>query len=264
MALVTARGWYADLTAAEQNLAVAVGVVVGGLILGAVTAWVVHRVLVALSVDDAVEGTPFERTAQQLGSSSVRLLAQLCGLFVFTVAALYALRTLGVLPSELFIQELVDFLPRVFIAVLVVMVGLIAADKAELVVGEQLRSIKLPEVTLIPTLVKVSVLYVAVLIALSQLGVATGALLVLLAAYAFGVFFLGGLAFKDLLSSAAAGIYLLLTEPYTIGDEVEIADNRGIVQEMDVFVTYVEDDGEEYMIPNRKVLRDGAMRVRET
>jgi small-conductance mechanosensitive channel len=55
-----------------------------------------------------------------------------------------------------------------------------------------------------------------------------------------------------------------LTEPYTIGDEVEIADNRGIVQEMDVFVTYVEDDGEEYMIPNRKVLRDGAMRVRET
>jgi small-conductance mechanosensitive channel len=264
MLAVTARGWLGDLSAAEQNFVIATAVLIGGLILGGVTAWLIQRVLGVFGVGDAVEGTPFERTAQQLGSSSVRLLAQLCGLFVFAVAALYALRILGLLPSEAFIEEIVAFLPRLFIAILVVMVGLLVADKAELVVGEQLRSIKLPEVTILPTLVKISVLYVAVLIALSQLGVATGALLVLLAAYAFGVFFLGGLAFKDLMSSAAAGIYLLLTEPYTIGDEVEIAGNRGIVQEMDVFVTYVEDDGEEYMIPNRKVLHDGAMRVRET
>ena len=67
---------------------------------------------------------------------------------------------------------------------------------------------------------------------------------------------------KDLLSSAAAGIYLLLTEPYSIGDEVEIDGARGVVQEVDVFATTVENDGEEYVIPNRKVLREGAMRVR--
>ncbi|PSQ37689.1 mechanosensitive ion channel protein MscS, partial [Halobacteriales archaeon QS_9_70_65] len=95
-----------------------------------------------------------------------------------------------------------------------------------------------------------------------QLRVATDALLIMLAAYAFGLFFLGGLAFKDLLSSAAAGVYLLLAEPYSIGDEVEIDGSRGIVQEMDVFVTLVESDGEEYLIPNRKVLRKGATRVR--
>jgi small-conductance mechanosensitive channel len=169
---------------------------------------------------------------------------------------------MDILPSAAFLTELRTFLPQLFIAVIVVIVGILLADKAELLVGERLRSIKLPEVTLLPTLVKFSILYIAALIALSQLGVATGALLVLLAAYAFGVVFLSGLAFKDLLSSAAAGIYLLLTEPYSIGDEVEIDGNRGIVQEVDVFVTYVESEGEEYMIPNRKVLRDGAMRVR--
>lgn len=255
--------WLNDLSAQEQNIAIAVVLILGGLVLGALTAFLVRRVLVAFDVDDAVEGTPFERTARQLGSSTVRLLAWLCGLFVFAVAALYAGRTLKLLPSEALLEEVSSFLPSLFIAVLVIIVGLIFADKAELIVGEQLRSIKLPEVSLIPTLVKLSILYIAVLIALSQLGVATGALLVLLAAYAFGVFFLAGIAFKDLLSSAAAGFYLLLTEPYSIGDEVEISGNRGIVQEVDVFVTYVEKDGEEYMIPNRKVLREGAMRVRE-
>jgi small-conductance mechanosensitive channel len=254
--------WFTSLSLPEQNLLVAVAVLLAGLILGALTAWLVRRLLLTFNVDDVVEGTPFERTARQLGSSTVRILAWICGLFVFAVAAVYAAGTLQLLPSAAYLEEVSTFLPKLFIAILVVIVGILVGDKAELYVGEQFRSIKLPEVTLIPKLVKYSILYIAGLIALSQLGVATGALLVLLAAYAFGVFFLGGLAFKDLLSSAAAGIYLLLTEPYSIGDEVEIDGNRGIVQEVDVFATYVEDDGEEYLIPNRKVLREGAMRVR--
>jgi small-conductance mechanosensitive channel len=129
-------------------------------------------------------------------------------------------------------------------------------------VSERLSSVKLPEVTLIPALVKYSVFYVAGLLALAQLGVATAALLVLLAAYTFGVVFVGGLACKDILTSATAGIYLLLSQPYTIGDEVRIDDHRGIVQEMDVFVTLIESDDEEYLIPNRLVFRRGIVRVR--
>jgi small-conductance mechanosensitive channel len=256
------RAWFEGLSSPVQNLLVAIGVLFFGVTLGAIVAAVVHRLLVALGVDDAVEGTPFERTARQFGSSTVHLLAQIVGAFVFFVAALYAMRTIGLVPGEAFLDEIGAFLPRLFIAVFVILTGLILGDKAEIVVGERLRSVKLPEVTVVSTLVKLSILYVAGLIALSQLGVATAALLVLLAAYAFGVFFLGGLAFKDLLASAAAGIYLLMTEPYTIGDEVEIDGSRGIVQEIDVFVTYVENDGEEFVIPNRKVVSEGAMRVR--
>ncbi len=262
MYTVVVRGWFEGLSPAGQNLVIAVAVLLAGLVLGAVAAWLVRRLLVALGVDDAVEGTPFERTARQLGSSTVRLLALLSGLFVFVVAALYSTQTLEVVPSEAFFDELSVFLPRLFIAVVVVIVGLLVGDKAALVVSEKLRSVKLPEVTLLPLLVKYSVFYVAGLIALSQLGVATAALLVLLAAYAFGVFFLGGLAFKDLMASAAAGMYLLLTEPYSIGDEIAVDGSQGVVQEVDIFVTYVERNGTEYMIPNRKVLHDGAMRVR--
>jgi small-conductance mechanosensitive channel len=256
------REWFRGLTGAEQNFVLAVLLVVAGLVLGGVTAWVIRRVLVAFDVDDAVEGTAFERTARGIGSSTVGLLSQLCGFFVFLIAALYALEILQFVPSRQLVVAVRWLLPRLFVAVLVLLVGVLVGDKAEIAVGERLRSIKVPEATIIPKLVKYSILYVAGLIALSQLNVATGALLILLAAYAFGVFFLGGLAVKDLLSSAAAGIYLLLTEPYSIGDEVAVDGARGIVQEVDVFVTTVENDGEEYVIPNRKVLREGAMRVR--
>jgi small-conductance mechanosensitive channel len=95
------------------------------------------------------------------------------------------------------------------------------------------------------------------------LGVETMALLILLAAYAFGLVFLVGLAMKDLLSASAAGLYLLLTEPYSIGDEVIIDDQQGIVQEVDMFVTHVESDGKEHIIPNQRVMRSGIVRVRD-
>jgi small-conductance mechanosensitive channel len=65
-----------------------------------------------------------------------------------------------------------------------------------------------------------------------------------------------------MLASGAAGMYLLLNQPYSIGDQVEVGGQRGIVQEVDVFVTHVESEGEEYIVPNRKVFENGIVRVR--
>lgn len=245
----------------EMFLAIAVGLL--GLILAVLLTRLVRRGLQAFDIPDAVEGTPFERTANRLGTSSVSLLARLTGLFVLTIAVLISLRIVGVLSGDAFGTRFTGVLSQAFIAVVVVIVGLLAGDKAEVAVSERLRSVKLAEVTLLPTLVKYSVFYVAGLIALSQLGVATTALLVLLAAYAFGLFFLSGLAFKPLLAASAAGMYILLNEPYSIGDEVEIDGHRGIVQEMDVFVTHIESEGEEFIVPNHRVFESGITRVRE-
>jgi small-conductance mechanosensitive channel len=177
---------------------------------------------------------------------------------LFTASNLIELFTV-----DRFWERVAALLPQLFIAAFAVIIGLIVGDKAKLVTQERLRSVKLPEASILPELVKYSIFYIAALIALAQVGIATTALLVLLAAYSFGLVFLGGIAFKDLLSAGAAGIYLLLTEPYSIGDEVRINDKRGIVQEVDIFVTRVEADGEEYIIPNQQVFQAGIIRVRE-
>ena len=50
---------------------------------------------------------------------------------------------------------------------------------------------------------------------------------------------------------------------FGIGDQVRIGDQRGIVQEVDLFVTKIEDDSEEYIVPNRKVFEDGIVRIRD-
>jgi small-conductance mechanosensitive channel len=246
----------------ELELLAAIAVLIAAFFLAIGITRLIREFLDRLGVPTTVEGTPFERTAQRFGTSTVTLLAQLSGLFVFSIGVVLALRITGFVTADVYVVRLADFLPDLFVAVIVLIFGLILGDKAALVTGERLRSVKLPEISLVPTLVKYSIIFISTLIALSQLGVATTALHILLAAYAFGVVFLGGLACWDLLSSAAAGVYLLLSEPYAIGDRIEIDGKRGIVQEVDVLVTRIEREGEEFVIPNREVFRAGIIRVR--
>ena len=234
--------------------------------LGLITGFLVWRAarqfLTELGVPKTVEGTPFERTARSLGTSTVGIISNLAALFVYIVAITIALNIARLIEPEAYWTRFTAFLPDLFIATFAIIIGLIAGDKAKLVVSERLRSVKLPEATVLPELVKYSIFYLAVLVALGQLGVDTLALLILLAAYSFGLVFLTGLALKDLLAASAAGLYLLLTEPYSIGDEVVIDGQRGIVQEVTMFVTRVENEGEERIIPNQHVMQAGIVRIR--
>lgn len=252
-----------DLSVSED---VAVAVAVALLLLGvgfgyAIQRWITGR-LVSYGVPEIVEGTPFERWARRVGTSTVGIVATLTAVFVYVGVVVLSLQITRLLELRVLWAQLAGYLPRLFVAVIAVIVGLIGGDKAAVAVQERLKSVKLPQAGLLPELVKYSIFYITALIALSQVGIATRALLILLAAYAFALIFLAGIAFKELLAAGAAGIYLLLSEPYAIGDEVRVDNRRGIVQEVDMLVTRIEADGEEYILPNHKVFRSGIVRIR--
>jgi len=251
----------AGYTIDSRFLAAAIVLLVG-LIAGFLLGRLIGRLLTAAGIPETVEGTAFERSARGLGTSTVGVLSQLVAFAFYLGATIAAFDMAQIVDMSAVLPFFAAFLPQVFIAVLAVIAGLVLGDKVAVLVGESLRGVKLPEVGIIPTLVKYSVFFVAALIALNQLGVATNALLIMLAAYVFGVVFLGGLAFRDLLAAGAAGVYLLLNQPYSIGDEIRVGNRSGIVQEIDLFVTHVESDDAEYIIPNQQILRDGIVRIR--
>lgn len=238
-------------------------VVVVAIVVGYGVARFNRGLLRGLGVDEAVEGTAFERTANRFDSSTVSILAGLSGVFVFAMVSVVALSVANVAVVLGFWNAVLGFLPRLFVALVIAVVGFVVGDKVELLVDERLRGVKLPEVSALPTLAKWSVFYVAALIVLAQINVTTGALVVLLGAYAFAVVVVPAVAFRDLLSSGGAGLYLLLTEPYAIGDRVRIGDVEGVVQEMDLFTTRIETGDAECTVPNRRVLVDGVVRLHE-
>jgi small-conductance mechanosensitive channel len=227
-------------------------------VVGRVTAGALRRA----GVPGAIEGTAFERTAREFDTSTVTIIGWLMTYLTVAVVVFAALSIAGATYVDRFWSGVAGFLPQLFVALLVVLVGLIVGDKAELLVADRLKGVKLPQTGALPTAAKYSVFYVATLVALSQIGVETLSLVVLLAAYVVAVVVVVVVAFHTMLTSAAAGVYLLLEQPYGIGDQVRIDGDGGVVQEVDLFVTHVESDGEEYIIPNAKVFREGIVRVR--
>lgn len=240
----------------------AVVILLLGLIVGYILGRLVTRLLNILGVEGMVEGTGTERWLQRMGTSTSVMIGRLVAFFIYAGAVLAFLLIIGAIDGELFWSLATAWLPHLFVAIFVLIIGVIIADKAELLVSERLQGIKLPEVSVIPSIVKYTIIFVAVLIALGQVGVHILALLILLIVYVLGLVLFMLVALQDFLSSGAAGIYLLLREPYTIGDEVIISDATGVVQEIDVFVTHIETDDEEYIIPNRRLMREGVVRIR--
>lgn len=254
--------WWQPLGADFQYIWAA-GVLVAGLIAGYLVGRINDRILRGAGVPDAVEGTSLERTARNFGTDTVSIVARGSSWLIYIVSILYALEVADLVETGVVLSQAANLLPGYILAVLIVMIGLLAGDKAELVVSEYLRGVKFPEVSLVSTLVRYTVVFVAVLLALAQIGVAVTVLFILLGAYLFALIVLSATAFHQLLSSAAAGLYLLLTQPFGIGDRIEVGDRRGVVQEVNMFVTRVEEDGREYIIPNHLVFRQGAVLLRE-
>ncbi|GAB7094292.1 mechanosensitive ion channel [Halolamina litorea] len=236
-------------------------------LLSAVLAWAVVKVNAGLleraGLPESIEGTAFERTARGVGTSTVAILSQLSGWFIVILGAIVAISIAEPSYADQFWSQTTGFLPSLFVAVLILIVGIVVGDKVELFLTERLRSVKLPQIGIVPTAAKYSVFYVAFVLALDQIGVATFALVVLLALYALAIVVFGVVAGKQMLSSAAAGIYLFLNQPYGIGDTVKIGNQRGVVQEIDVFVTHIEAESEEYVVPNDRVFDGGIVIIHD-
>lgn len=241
----------------QAALVVALGVI-AGYIIGRITT----RLLEFIGISRLVEGTATERWLQRTGTSTVVFIGRLVSMFIYIGAFLSALLIIGALDGEVFWQLATAWLPHLFVAIIVLTVGIVLADKIEILIAEKLQGIKLPEVTVIPVIVKYSIIFIALLIALGQVGVDTNALLIILSIYFLGLVLLGAVAMRDFLAAGAAGVYLLLRQPYTIGDEITLNEANGIVQEVEVFVTRIEDDGQEYIIPNHFLMRNGVRRRR--
>ncbi len=91
---------------------------------------------------------------------------------------------------------------------------------------------------------------VLIMLALPRIGVEVGPLI---AGLGVGGFIIG-FAFQESLGNLAAGLMLLINQPYQIGEYVEIGGVAGSVREMNVMATTLTTpDNKKVMVPNRKI-----------
>ena len=99
--------------------------------------------------------------------------------------------------------------------------------------------------------VRLLVVVVVVIITLSNFGIDIAPLVALAGAGAFGLSF----AISGPLSNYGAGLVIILTRPFVVGDTIEVQDVSGVVDEITLAsTTLVGEDQERIIIPNRQIV----------
>jgi small conductance mechanosensitive channel len=98
--------------------------------------------------------------------------------------------------------------------------------------------------------VRVAILAFGGISALGTLGVDVSAIIAGLGLTGFAL----GFALKDMLSSAVAGLMILLARPFKNGQRVQIAAFEGEVVAIDLRYTTLADGDKRYLVPNATVL----------
>ena len=254
------RSFVEQVTSTEGRLALTVGVVLVTLLVGLVVApLLVRRTAGALRKRAPAGRTTaaVDRLGEYVPTTISGLLLRTLQLGVVLVSAVTLLTVWGLVGVAIDTLTLVGLsiplLAQVVTTLVLALVAYVAAD----VLGESVERFAegSDRVTdhqreIIHRVGNISLLALLIAGALTVWGVDLSGLLV-------GAGFLGivvGLAARQTLGSLIAGFVLMFSRPFTIGDWVEIGEKEGIVTDITIVNTRLENfDGETIVIPNDSV-----------
>lgn len=158
-------------------------------------------------------------------------------------------------------QSVIDFI-KVFIAkkgidvagaVIILLVGFLAARWVGRALQRSLekKDMEPPIRMLILRLTKLLILALTLLMAIHNVGVDVTALVAGVGVAGVGV----GLAMQGVLGNLVAGLTIIFTKPFRVGDYVEIHDVHGQVAQIELFSTVLTHaDRSRVIVPNRKIV----------
>lgn len=150
-------------------------------------------------------------------------------------------------------QMLIDFAPKLVLAILVIVIGVKIINKLAAAVAKGMAKAGVSENILpfISSLVGISLKVLLLFSVAGIIGVETSSFIAVLAAAGFAV----GLALQGSLSNFAAGIIVLIFRPYKVGDWIEVQEKFGKVEEIQIFNTIIVTPGlKTLIIPNGQIV----------
>lgn len=142
---------------------------------------------------------------------------------------------------------------QVFGALVILVLGVIAANSVSKAFSGLMtrKGIDVTLSTFLANIAKILVITFAVIIALGKFGITIAPFIAALGAAAFGASF----ALQGPLSNYGAGLVIIITRPFVVGNTISVAGVSGVVEEVKLACTILTDEeGEKITIPNKSIM----------
>ena len=143
--------------------------------------------------------------------------------------------------------------PNILAASIILAIGAFLARWAGNLLQSRLEKLDMepPLRLLLVRITRIIILVFALMAVLDKLGVQTAPLLAGIGVAGVGV----GLALQGVLSNVMAGLSIIVTKPYRVGEHISLLGVHGDVSVIDIFsTTLIHPDRSRIVIPNRKVV----------
>ena len=158
------------------NLVVAIVIVLLGWGIASLLSRVVSQIIKAIKIDEALRRAGVEDFLNKGGINlnSGSFLGGLVRWFVILVFLIGAFEILQLSQVTMFLRDIINYLPQVIVAVLILIAAGLVADAMKKVVLSSAMSAEVSSAGFLATVTKWVIWIFAILVALSQLGIATG------------------------------------------------------------------------------------------
>lgn len=189
---------WAGVIGFAPNFVVALVIVLLGWFIGSVIGRLVAQVIKSIRVDEALRKAGVEEALRKGGVllNSGGFLGALIKWFIIVVFLVAAFNVLGLTQVNDFLTQVVLlYLPRVIVAVLVLLLSAVIGDVMQKIVLTSAKTAQIRHAKLLGAITKWSIWIFAVLVALTQLGIATALIQTLFTGFVIALSLAVGLSF---------------------------------------------------------------------
>lgn len=173
---VSIRNMWIGVIGFIPNLLIALVIILLGWLIGVLLGRVVSQIIKAIKIDEALRRAGVEEFLNRggLNLNSGAFLGGLVRWFVIIAFLIASFEVLGLYQVTGFLRDILHYLPQVIVSVLILIAAGIVADAMKKIVLSSAKTAELSAAPFLATVTKWVIWVFAILVALSQLGIASG------------------------------------------------------------------------------------------
>ena len=257
---------YQQVKAAMPNIVNAALILVIGWLLAVTIKKIVAKLLRAFGLDAVSEKAGIKRFFEK-GGLSLNL-SSIIGAVFYWILILSALTmAFNVLEMDIayqFLKQIIFYLPRVFVVLVLVLLGMYLSRLSEKFISTTARLTAIPFYETLGKVSRYAIMGIVIMMSLEHLGVAasivTNSFIILFGLVPLTCLIIFALSSKDLIASMFAKGFIQKT--YKPGDFIVLGNLSGKIISIDLISTTVESHDKEIIIPNIEIIKNTTQRSR--
>lgn len=230
-------------------------------IVGRVLAWAIATFLRKIGAGKLTRKTEAERIAHWFGTDLIGLVEVVIRWTIYLVGLQIALETAGLKIVDQLMQRIVSYMPNLILALIIFVIGIVVAEKIGNVVQRLAEDERVPRFWILGNVVKYAIYLVVVIMTLSHLQISTGVLMVVTGSVFAAIALTTVVGMRDIAPNVVAGMHLLYEKTLNVGDNIQLGEHEGIIEEIGLVKSIIKKKNGEYLIiPNSELMKTIVMK----